>query len=61
MVTSEVCFLLLTILDPRERCTPLQALATKVITKVVHTLHNFIPSEVLQYGAETGRLKLGQC
>jgi len=44
--TPQVCLLLLTLLDPREKCTALQALATKVVVKAVHVLHNSLPVEV---------------
>jgi len=43
--TPQVCLLLLTLLDPREKCTALQALATKVVVKAVHVLHNSFPVE----------------
>ena len=41
----DACFLLLSLLDPREKCTPLQVLTTKVMVKAVHVLHN-TPAEV---------------
>lgn len=44
--TPQVCLLLLTLLDPREKCTALQALATKVVVKAVHVLYNSLPVEV---------------
>ena len=39
----DACFLLLSLLDPRENCTALQVLTTKVMVKAVHVLHNTPP------------------
>ena len=43
---QDVCLLLLTLLDPREQCTSVQALAVKVFVRLVHSLHNTVPAEV---------------
>ena len=37
--SEKVCLLLLTLFDPREECTALQVLVTRLFVKVVHVLH----------------------
>ncbi len=44
-VTSDVCHLLLSLLDPREYCTSRQALALQLLTKTVHVMHLVLPAE----------------
>ena len=43
---SQVCLLLLTLLDPRETPSPLQTLAVTVVIKATHSLHCFVPESV---------------
>ena len=44
----QVCLLLLTLIDPREHCMPLQALAIAVVTRITHVLHCSVPEDVSQ-------------
>lgn len=58
--SDKVCPLLLTLLDPREHCTPVQVLATKIFVRLVHVLHASV-EEVrksytkMKWVRETGR------
>ena len=40
--SEKVCLLLLTLFDPREQCTPVQVLATRVFLRVVYVLHTSV-------------------
>lgn len=53
----DACFLLLSLLDPREKCSPIQVLTTKVMIKAVHVLHN-TPDEV-QVNVDKGVILVG--
>ena len=53
----DACFLLLALLDPREKCSPIQVLTTKVMVKAVHVLHN-TPDEV-QVNVDKGVILVG--
>ena len=55
---QDTCLLLLTFLDPREKCTPLQALTVKVYVSMVHVLHNTLPVE-LQVTVDCGVMLVG--
>lgn len=48
--SDQVCPLLLTLFDPREQCSAVQVLATKVFVKLVHVLHVSV-EEVSREGA----------
>ena len=53
----DACFLLLSLLDPREKCSAIQVLTTKVMIKAVHVLHN-TPDEV-QENVDKGVILVG--
>ena len=53
----DACFLLLSLLDPREKCSAIQVLTTKVMIKAVHVLHN-TPDEV-QVNVDKGVILVG--
>ena len=53
----DACFLLLSLLDPREKCSSIQVLTTKVMVKIVHVLHN-TPDEV-QVSVDKGVILVG--
>ena len=52
--SERVCLLLLTLFDPREKCTPIQVLTTKVFIKLVHVLHASVYEVRGREGREVG-------
>lgn len=72
LASSEgVCLLLLTLFDPREECTPIQVLATRVFVRLVHVLHASVGEvrglikdqgtcESVGHGGGGGREEMGQ-